>query len=98
MIASEPQSVIAFFTGLSRNLYSKLSDLMRGTDYSSSYTLYDDKKMKEEYDDYSSKITELEKKLNSYEDNWYSKFAAMETAMAKLQSNASAITSLLGGS
>ncbi|MBE5874938.1 MAG: hypothetical protein E7287_11140 [Lachnospiraceae bacterium] len=97
MIASDPQSVVSFFTGLSRNLYSKLSDLMRGTEYSSSYTLYDDKRMKEEYNDYNSKIAELEDKLNDYEDNWYSKFAAMETAMAKLQSNASAVTSLLGG-
>ena len=70
---------------------------MRGTEYSSSYTLYDDKRMKEEYNDYNSKIAELEDKLNDYEDNWYSKFAAMETAMAKLQSNASAVTSLLGG-
>lgn len=97
MIASDPKSVVSFFTGLSRNLYSKLSDLMRGTEYSSSYTLYDDKRMKEEYNDYNSKIAELEDKLNDYEDNWYSKFAAMETAMAKLQSNASAVTSLLGG-
>lgn len=97
MIASDPESVVAFFTGLSRNLYSKLSDLMRGTEYSSSYTLYDDKRMKEEYDDYTTKIADLEDKLNDYEDNWYSKFAAMETAMAKLQSNASAVTSLLGG-
>lgn len=97
MIASDSEAVVSFFTGLSRNLYSKLSDLMRGTEYSSSYTLYDDKRMREEYNDYTNKIAELEDKLNNYEDNWYSKFAAMETAMAKLQSNASAVTSLLGG-
>lgn len=97
MIASDPSTVVSFFTTLSKNLYSKLSDLMRSTDYSSSYTLYEDKKMKEEYDDYTSKIAELEDKLNDYEDQWYAKFAAMETALAKLQSNASAVTSLLGG-
>lgn len=97
MIASDPDTVVSFFTNLSRNLYSKLSDLMKGTDYSSSYTLYDDKKMKEDYDDYKTQIKELEQKLNDYEDKWYSKFAAMETAMAKMQSNASAVTSLLGG-
>ncbi len=95
-IASDPEKVISFFTELSRNLYSKLSDLMRGTEYSSSYTLYDDKKMKEDYDDYTNKISDLEKKLNAYEDKWYAKFAAMETAMAKMQNNASAVTSLLG--
>ena len=42
-------------------------------------------------------ITELEKKLADYEDKWYAKFAAMETALAKMQNNASAVTSLLGG-
>ena len=70
---------------------------MKATDYSSSYTVYDDKKMKSEYDDYKSKIADLEKRLNDYEDSWYAKFAKMETAMAKMQSNASAVTSLIGG-
>ena len=49
------------------------------------------------YDDYTVKIKELEKKLADYEDKWYAKFAAMETALAKMQNNASAVTSLLGG-
>lgn len=98
MIASDPDTVMNFFTSLSRNLYTKMTELTAGTDYSSSYTMYDDKKMKEDYDDYTSKISELEDKLNDYEDKWYSKFSAMETALAKLQSNASAVTSLLGGS
>ena len=34
-------------------------------------------------------------KLNDYEDKWYSKFSKMETALAKLQSNSSAVTSLI---
>lgn len=97
MIASDPDTVVNFFTQLSRELYSKLSDLMKATDYSSSYTVYDDKKMKSDYDGYKSKIADLEKKLNDYEDSWYAKFAKMETAMAKMQSNASAVTSLIGG-
>lgn len=97
MIASDPDTVVSFFTQLSRELYSKLGDLMKGTDYSSSYTVYDDKKMQSDYDDYTKKIAELEDKLNDYEDSWYAKFAKMETAMAKMQSNASAVTSLIGG-
>ena len=60
-------------------------------------TVYDDVKMKSDYDDYTKKIAELEEKLTDYEDKWYKKFSAMETAMAKMQSNASAVTSLLGG-
>ena len=53
--------------------------------------------MKEDYDDYTSKIKTLEEKLADYEDKWYAKFSAMETAMAKMQSNTSAVTALLGG-
>ena len=65
--------------------------------YRSFGSFYDDKKMKTDYTDYNSKIADLEEKLNDYEDKWYKKFAAMETAMAKLQSSTSAITGLLGG-
>lgn len=97
MIASDPDTVVAFFTGLSKSLHGKMTELMGPTEYSSAFTAYEDKKMKEDYDDYKSKIKELEKKLADYEDQCYAKFAAMETAMAKMQSNASAVTSLLGG-
>ncbi len=97
MIASDPQSVVDFFVGLSRNLYSELTDRMARTEYSSSYTVYEDVRMKKEYDDYTSKIKDLEDKLADYEDKWYAKFADMETAMAQMQKNASAVTALLGG-
>lgn len=97
MIASDPDTVVEFFTKLSQNLYGKMTEVMGPTEYSSAYTAYDDKKMKTDYEDYKSKIKDLEKKLADYEDQWYAKFAAMETAMAKMQSNASAVTSLLGG-
>lgn len=98
MINSDPDAVVGFFTELSKKLYGKMFDMMKGTEFSSVYKVYDDKKMKEEYDDYTVKIAEAEKKLQDYEDKWYKKFAAMETAMAKMQSNASAVTALLGGS
>lgn len=97
MIASDPDTVVAFFTGLSKTLHGKMTELMAPTEYSSAFTAYEDKKMQEDYDDYKSKIKDLEKKLAEYEDQWYAKFAAMETAMAKMQSNASAVTALLGG-
>lgn len=97
MIASDPQAVVDFFVGLSRNLYSELTSRMAKTEYSSSYTIYEDVRMKQEYDGYTSKIKDLEKKLADYEDKWYQKFAQMETAMAKMQSSVSAVTALLGG-
>ena len=97
MIANDPDTVIKFFTQLSKNLYDRMTEVMKHTDYSSAYTAYDDIKMQEEYDDYTVKIKDLENKLADYEDKWYAKFAAMETAMAKMQQNASAVTALLGG-
>ena len=98
MITKDPNTVVDFFTQLSKSLYGKLDKLMARSDYSSLNSVYDDKKMKEDYDDYTSKIKTAEQKLTDYEDKWYKKFSAMETALAKMQSNASAITGLLGGS
>lgn len=99
MIASDPDTVISFFTQLSQDLYSKMNDLSSSVEgYRSFGSFYDDKKMKSDYDDYKSKIKDQEKKLADYEDKWYKKFSKMETAMAKMQQNASAVTSMLGGS
>lgn len=98
MITKDPNTVVDFFTQLSKTLYAKMDDLMARSDYSSMNTVYDDKKMKEEYDSYATKIKEAEAKLTDYEDKWYKKFSAMETALAKMQSNSSAVASLLGGS
>lgn len=98
MIANDPDTVISFFTKLSQNLYDKMSEMSKSVEgYRSFGSFYDDKKMKSDYDDYTTKIAEQEQKLNDYEDKWYAKFAAMETALAKMQSSASAVTSLLGG-
>ena len=95
-IANNPDQVVEFFTSLSRNLYEKLGDLMKKTDYSSSFTLYDDVAMKEDYDEYTTKIKNQEQKITDFEDRYYKKFSAMETALAKLSSKESAISGLLG--
>ena len=70
--------------------------MMKKTEYSSSFTLYDDVSMKEEYNDYKSKITKQEQKITDFEDRYYKKFSAMETALAKMSSKESAISGLLG--
>ncbi len=98
LISNDPDTVVSFFSKLSQNLYTKMSEQSKSVDgYRSFGSFYDDKKMKEEYTDYTSKIADLEEKLADYEDKWYKKFAAMETAMAKMQSNTNAVTALLGG-
>lgn len=98
MISNDPDTVISFFSQLGKNLYSKMSDLSKSVDgYRSFGSFYDDKKMKSDYDSYTTKIKEMETKLAEYEDKWYRKFSKMETALAKMQSNMSAVSSLLGG-
>lgn len=98
MIANDPDTVISFFTKLSQNVYDKMTEMSKSVDgYRSFGSFYDDKKMKSDYESYTSKIKEQEQKLNDYEDKWYKKFAAMESALAKMQSGANAVTSLLGG-
>lgn len=99
LISSDPDTVVSFFSTLSKELYSSMSKLSSAVEGYRSYgSFYDDKKMKSDYSDYTTKIAELEQKVNDYEDKWYSKFSKMETALAKMQSNSSAISSLLGGS
>lgn len=98
MIANDPSTVIEFFSKLSQNLYSTMNDLSKSVEgYRSFGSFYDDKRMKTDYDSYNSKIKEMEDKLNDYEDRWYKKFSRMETAMAKMQKNTSAVTALIGG-
>lgn len=95
-ISSDPDKVIDFFASLSKKMYDTLGDAMKKTEYSSIYKVYEDKRMKTEYDDYTKKIKEAETKLSEYEDKWYKKFSAMEVALSKLQSNQNTITSMLG--
>ncbi len=97
LINNNPDAVMEFFTGLTNTLHDTLADKMSATKMSSAMTVYNDKKMKEEYDDYTDKIKQQEEKLNAYIDKWYSKFSAMETALAKLESKNNSLTSLFGG-
>ncbi|MDE7013389.1 MAG: flagellar filament capping protein FliD, partial [Kineothrix sp.] len=97
-IAADPDTVIAFFSQLSQNLYTELDKQSRSVDGVRSFgSFYDDKRMQDDYNDYKEKIKKQESKLTAMEDKWYKKFSAMETAMAKMQSNQSAVSSLLGG-
>lgn len=98
MIASDPDTVMSFFSGLSKQLYETLTDKMAAVkDMSSAFTVYNDKQLKSEYEDYTDKIEAQEEKLNALIDKWYSKFSAMETALAKLESKNSAISGMFGG-
>lgn len=98
MTEQDPDTVIEFFSQLSNNLYQRLNKLSSSVEGVRSFgKFYDDKLMEEEYKTYESKIAKQEKALTEKEDKWYEKFSAMETALAKMQSNQNALASLLGG-
>lgn len=96
MIASDPETVSSFFSQLMTNVYDTLTDKMKSTELSSAFTVYNDKQLKNEYDDYSDKIDKWEKYVTEQEEYWYSRFTAMEKALSQLQSSSSALSGLLG--
>ncbi len=96
MITNEPETVVKFFQELSNNLYSTLSDKMAASEMRSIYKVYNDKQMKKELDSYEKEVAEQAERIKAFEDKWYEKFSAMETALAKLNSKTSAISGLLG--
>lgn len=97
MINSDPDTVVAFMQKLTSNLYDEIGKKMKSTTLSSVYTVYNDKEMASEYSDYTDTIKKWEEKLQQQEDYYYQKFSAMETALAKLNSQTSSLSSLLGG-
>lgn len=98
MLASDPNTVKTFFSKLANNLYSSMTNSMaRVSGYKSMYKVYNDQQLDSELKSYTTKISDAEDKLNAYEDKWYDKFSAMETALAKLSSKQNALAGLLGG-
>lgn len=96
-ISTDPDSVISFMQGLASNLYDAIDSKMKTSTLSSVYTVYNDKEMASEYSDYTSLIKKWEEKLQTQQDYYYNKFSAMETALSKLNSQTSSLSSLLGG-
>lgn len=98
-LQEDPDSVQEFFQQLTSNFYDALNDKMgTSTTNHSIYTIYNDKSMQSEYDEYTKTIKKWEEKVSSMEEYYYNKFSAMETALSKLQSQTSALSGLLGTS
>lgn len=96
-ITSDPDTVINFMQGLASNLYTAVHKKMQSSSLSSIYTVYNDKEMASEYSDYTDLIKKWEDKLTDKEDYYYKKFSSMETALSKLNSQTSSLSSLFGG-
>ncbi len=96
-IANDPDTVTSFFTGLTKNLYNSLYNKMQSTTLSSAYTVYNDKQMTADYKEYTDKISDVEDEIEYWEEYYYSRFTAMETALATLNSQTSQLSSLISG-
>ena len=95
-IIEDPEGVTEFFKNLSNDLYENLGKQMTSTSMRSYGSFYNDKQLETEYKSYTTKISDWDKKVQDIEDSYYKKFAAMEKALASLQSQQSSLSGLLG--
>jgi flagellar hook-associated protein 2 len=95
-IASDPDTVISFFSQLADNLYTDLGKKMQGTTMRSTFKVYNDKEMAKEYSDYTTKIKDKETEISTWEDYYYNKFSKMESALASLNSQQSSLSGYFG--
>ncbi len=95
-IIEDPEGVTEFFKKISNDLYDKLGEQMTSTTLRSYGSFYNDKQLEKEYKSYTTKISDWDDKVQDIEDSYYKKFAAMEKALATLQSQQSSLSGLLG--
>jgi flagellar hook-associated protein 2 len=96
LFTSNPDDAAAALSGIIQNLYTGLQNKMARSSISSALTFYNDKLMKDQISDYETEISNWETRLSDLEDRYYSQFTAMETALAKLQSQSDSLSGLLG--
>lgn len=93
-LQEDPDSVADFMMQLAGGLYDAIGSRMSSSSLSSFGVVYNDKEMAREYSDYTKTISKWEEKLKDIEDSYYKKFAAMESALAALQSQQSSLANL----
>ncbi len=95
-LTENPEDTVAALTNIFEGLRNDMFNRMRATEYSSGLTFYDDKQMDKDLDKYKTELKQWDDKIAAMEDQYYKKFAAMESAMAKLQAQQSSLGGLLG--
>lgn len=93
-LQEDPDIVADFMMQLASGLYDIIGSKMSSSTLSSFGVVYNDKEMAREYSDYTKTISKWEEKLKNIEDSYYKKFAAMESALAALQSQQSSLANL----
>lgn len=97
-INKNPSAVEKTFSTLGTEIYNNLLKAMNSNrDLSSALTFYNDKQLDKEIDNYKDRVSTLQDKALAEEDKYYKQFGAMESALAKLQSQQTYISQLFGG-
>ncbi len=96
-LESDPDTVSKVISGVVKKLYDTMGDKMKAIpNIRSAFTFYDDKSMATQQTEYQKRIKVLESKLVDIENKYYKQFAAMESALSKLQSQTNALSGMLG--
>lgn len=96
-LEKDPELVGKVISGISKNVYDEIGKKMKAIpNVRSAFTFYNDKTMSKQQEEYQKKIKELDKKLITIENKYYKQFAAMESALSKLQSQTNALAGMLG--
>lgn len=95
-LAQDPEGTAEALSNIFEGLRKDLFNRMGATEYSSGLTFYDDKQMEKDLEKYKLDLKTWDDKIAEMEDQYYKKFAAMESAMAKLQAQQSQLGGLFG--
>ncbi|MBO4414728.1 MAG: flagellar filament capping protein FliD [Lachnospiraceae bacterium] len=85
-LEDDPEGTSQALSQIMSKFYNTLTEKMSASSISSALTFYNDKQIKSQTDDYDKQIKNWENKLKDMEDRYYKQFSAMESSMAKLQS------------
>ncbi len=95
-LGEDPETVTKVLSTIAKNLSDVMNDKMKATTMSSSLTFYNDKQMTTLQKQYSNDLLKMESRLSSLEEKYYKQFAALETAMSKLNSQSASLAGLFG--
>ncbi|MBQ3061709.1 MAG: flagellar filament capping protein FliD [Lachnospiraceae bacterium] len=96
MLTSDPDKVTDILSGITKNLYEEMQGRMKSSSLSSALTFYNDKYMNNQIKEYDKSIKNWEDKLADMEDKYYKQFAAMESAMEKMNQQSTYLANLFG--
>ena len=96
-LSEDPDAVAQALSGITMNLFNEMQNKMKSSSLSSALTFYNDKMITSQIKDYDSSIKDWEDRLADIEDKYYKQFAAMESAMEKMNQQSTYLANLFGG-